>query len=95
MHSEPVQSAKDRYVNEIKRVTKVLDTILEGKQYLVGDKVTYADLSFVTWAQVSHPFWSSLLSSRKWEGRGIIISPAAPPLKTGPLTPISLAQNIS
>jgi glutathione S-transferase len=32
-------------------VTSVLDTALEGRQYLVGDKCTYADLSFVTWAE--------------------------------------------
>lgn len=28
----------------------VLNNALEGKEYLVGDKCTYADLSFVTWA---------------------------------------------
>ncbi|CAF9941178.1 MAG: glutathione S- transferase, nitrogen catabolite repression regulator [Alectoria fallacina] len=52
-HPEKVQSAKDRYVNEIKRVTTVLDTILKDKDYLVGDKCTYADLSFVTWYQLA------------------------------------------
>ena len=48
-----MQSAKDRYANEIKRVTMVLDTILKGKEYLVGGKCTYADLSFVTWYQLA------------------------------------------
>ncbi|KAM0304945.1 hypothetical protein ACHAO8_011336 [Botrytis cinerea] len=42
-------SVKERYINEIKRVTKVLDTALAGKEYLVGDKVTFADLAFVPW----------------------------------------------
>lgn len=39
-------------MNEIKRVTGVLNTILEGKNYLVGEKATYADLSFITWALI-------------------------------------------
>ena len=36
------------------RVIGVLDTALEknGTGWLVGDKCTYADLSFVTWASV-------------------------------------------
>ena len=44
-----MQSAKDRYYNEIKRVTKVLDGVLAGKEYLVGDKFSYADLAFIPW----------------------------------------------
>ena len=48
-HPEKVQSAIDRYINEIKRVSGVLDRVLEGRKYLVGDKCTYADLSFITW----------------------------------------------
>lgn len=35
----------------MKRVTMVLNNVLEGKEYLVGDKCTYADLSFVTWGK--------------------------------------------
>ncbi|KAG8169276.1 hypothetical protein KVR01_000021 [Diaporthe batatas] len=48
-HPERIQSALDRYDNEIKRVTGVLDLHLgrEGSQYLVGDKCTYADLVFL------------------------------------------------
>jgi glutathione S-transferase len=41
----------ERYGNEIWRVTGVLDAHLkkvEG-EWLVGDKCTYADLSFVPW----------------------------------------------
>ncbi|KAF2108110.1 glutathione S-transferase [Lophiotrema nucula] len=49
LHSEKVQSAIDRYNSELKRVLGVLDTVLEGKEWLVGDKITYADLSFATW----------------------------------------------
>lgn len=41
----------DRYGNEIKRVTAVLDSHLKktGTGMLVGDKVTYADLAWVPW----------------------------------------------
>lgn len=51
--SQQVQSAKDRYAAETKRGTIVLDTILKAKEYLVGDKCTYADLSFVTWYKLA------------------------------------------
>lgn len=33
----------------MKRVLGVLEQALRGKQWLVGDKCTYADLAFVTW----------------------------------------------
>lgn len=37
-HSEQVQSAKDRYTEQTIRVFSVLNNILEGKEYLVGNK---------------------------------------------------------
>lgn len=51
-HPEKVQSAVDRYANEVKRVTGVIDAHLKRQKtdYLVGDKLTYADLMFVPWA---------------------------------------------
>lgn len=53
-HPEKIPSAIDRYVNEITRVTGVLDKALEasGTGWLVGDKCTYADVSFITWSLV-------------------------------------------
>ena len=51
-HPEKIPSALDRYLNEIKRVMGVLDKALDGKEYLTGAKATYADLSFITWAQI-------------------------------------------
>ncbi|KAM0339118.1 hypothetical protein ACHAPU_011071 [Fusarium lateritium] len=48
-HPERVQSAIDRYVNEIHRVLGVLEKSLEGKQWLVGDKMTFADMAFVSY----------------------------------------------
>ncbi|KAI5463765.1 glutathione transferase 1 [Mariannaea sp. PMI_226] len=51
-HPEPVPSAKERYREQTIRVLGVLDGILEGKEYLVGDKCTYADLAFVPWNNI-------------------------------------------
>ncbi|KAI0537508.1 glutathione S-transferase [Xylaria digitata] len=48
-HPEPVPSAKERYGNETRRIISVLDGILADRKYLVGEKITYADLAFVTW----------------------------------------------
>ena len=49
LHPEKLPSAIERYSNEVKRVLGVLEQALRGKQWLVGDKCTYADLAFVTW----------------------------------------------
>jgi glutathione S-transferase len=48
-HSEPVPSAIERYQTEAIRILTVLNTALEGKEYLVGGKCTAADLEFLTW----------------------------------------------
>ena len=60
-HPEKLQSAVDRYIGEIKRVTGVLELHLArqkeefgGKEgfdgpWLVGNKLSYADLAFVPW----------------------------------------------
>jgi len=48
-HHEKLESAITRYQNEALRIVGVLENALKGKKYLVGDKCTYADLSFVTW----------------------------------------------
>ncbi|KAK3168896.1 hypothetical protein OEA41_005344 [Lepraria neglecta] len=48
-HPEKLESAQTRYTNELKRVVGVLNRALKGKQWLVGDKYTYADLAFVMW----------------------------------------------
>ena len=49
LHPEKIPSAIERYNNEIKRVFGVLDAVLSKQKYLVGDKVTIADLSFIPW----------------------------------------------
>ncbi|KAK7420056.1 hypothetical protein QQZ08_010584 [Neonectria magnoliae] len=48
-HPEDVPSAKGRYQEQMVRVVQVLDKILEGKEWLVGGKCTYADLAFAPW----------------------------------------------
>jgi len=61
-HQEQLPSAIERYVNEVNRVSGVLDGYLaQQKQehgdsadgpWLVGNKLSYADLSFISWQKV-------------------------------------------
>ncbi|CAI7587145.1 unnamed protein product [Penicillium crustosum] len=51
-HKEQVQTAIDRYINEIRRVSGVLNGVLERHNYLVNDKCSYADLVFISWFEV-------------------------------------------
>ncbi|KAL1626094.1 Transcriptional regulator ure2 [Diplodia seriata] len=48
---QKVPSAVERYGNEIKRVTGVIDAHLkkQGTPYLLGDNISYADLVWVPW----------------------------------------------
>ncbi|ETN42323.1 uncharacterized protein HMPREF1541_01477 [Cyphellophora europaea CBS 101466] len=59
-HAEKLPSAIDRYAQEAERLVKVLDSCLEKSKWLVGDKCTYADLSFVTWAHVADGLFKQL-----------------------------------
>lgn len=49
VYGDSPESAKIRYGNEIKRVAGVLDSVLAERDWLVGEKCTYADLAFVMW----------------------------------------------
>ncbi|KAI0147592.1 glutathione S-transferase [Xylariaceae sp. FL1272] len=53
LHPEKIPSAIERYTKEIRRVLGVLETALAGKpadsQWLVGDKMTFADMAFFPW----------------------------------------------
>jgi glutathione S-transferase len=53
-HPDPLPSATARYVTEIVRVISVLNEGLQRNNtgWLVGDKCTFADLAFRTWAEV-------------------------------------------
>ncbi|KAI3317583.1 glutathione S-transferase [Xylariaceae sp. AK1471] len=56
-HPEKIQSAIDRYVKEINRVTGVVEGHLSKQKakagndgpWLVGDKITYADIAWYMW----------------------------------------------
>lgn len=48
-HAEKVESAIQRYEEQTFRVVGVLDSILADKEYLVGNKASYADIAFVAW----------------------------------------------
>lgn len=45
--------ARGRYANEIKRIYQVLDTRLAGRDYIVGDEYTIADIANFTWTRVA------------------------------------------
>lgn len=60
-HEEKLPSALERYIKEIHRVTGVLEDWLAQKKasnpdadgpWLVGDRVTYADIAFVVWQSI-------------------------------------------
>jgi glutathione S-transferase len=53
-HPEKLPSAIERYDKESLRIIGVIDAHLtkQGTPYLVGDKVTYADLMFVCWTYI-------------------------------------------
>ena len=51
-HPEKIPSAVERYQKETLRVFGVLDGVLKDHEWLVGDKCTIADLSFITWNNV-------------------------------------------
>jgi len=51
-HSEKVPSAVERYQKEALRVISVLDSALSKGKYLVGDKLTIADIVFYPWNYV-------------------------------------------
>lgn len=48
-HPEKLPTVIDRYKNEVKRVLGVLNGVLTKQPWLVGEKVTIADLSFISY----------------------------------------------
>ncbi|KAH7106030.1 glutathione S-transferase [Auriculariales sp. MPI-PUGE-AT-0066] len=49
MHPEKLPSVIERYTEQAHRILRILNGALEGKQWLVGDKCTFADLGFFMW----------------------------------------------
>ncbi|GAA5872907.1 hypothetical protein JCM3774_004874 [Rhodotorula dairenensis] len=50
--------AEKRYRDEVERLYQVLDTHLEGREYLVGDKLSYADITAQPWIRCH--FWANV-----------------------------------
>lgn len=46
-HPEKIPSAVERYQKEIIRVFGVLESVLSKQEWLVGGKMTIADISFI------------------------------------------------
>ncbi|KAK7428472.1 hypothetical protein QQZ08_005091 [Neonectria magnoliae] len=56
-HPEQVESAKNRYLNEMRRICDVLNRHLEEREYLVGERFSYADVAFVPWFKLALIPW--------------------------------------
>jgi len=59
---EDIPYAKKRYLNEAKRLFRVLNNQLEGKTYVVGDEVTIADFAIYPWARGVMVFYPPAVS---------------------------------
>lgn len=49
---EKIPAAISRYVNESRRLLEVLNTRLEGREYLVGQELSIADIATWPWARI-------------------------------------------
>ena len=57
-NGDEVPYAIDRYVNESRRLLEVLDTRLAGRDWLVGDAMSIADIATYPWARSY--FWATV-----------------------------------
>lgn len=62
-YQEKLPSAIKRYQDQVVRVFYVLNLALGGKEFLVGDKCTIADLAFITWDSMSPLFFGDEFES--------------------------------
>ena len=81
-HGEKVPSAIERYTNEIGRVTGVLEGHLAQQKekypgdgpWLVGNKLSYADIAFVPWQRIAGMMFEGLRGDdfplvKEWLGK--------------------------
>jgi glutathione S-transferase len=80
-HPTKIPPAIERYMTEVRRVLGVLETVLSEKpadaRWLVGDKMTFADMAFVSWnfrlsellAVPWDEVWKDIPSVRAWHER--------------------------
>ena len=52
LHPEKIPSAIERYTKEVLRVLGVLEGVLAKREWLVGEKCTIADISFVPYVSL-------------------------------------------
>jgi glutathione S-transferase len=79
LHHENFPSAIERYAKEIKRINGVIERVLSenDSQWLVGDKMTYADMAFAPWnfrlsevlLQSWDEVWHGFPRTRAWHER--------------------------
>lgn len=84
LHPEKIPSAIERYTVEIRRILGVTERVLsekagddEDEQWLVGDKMTFADMAFVPWnfrlaevlVQSWDQVWDGFPRTRAWHER--------------------------
>ena len=50
---EKIPYGIERYTKEVERVAGVLESVLSKQEWLVSNKLTIADLSFITWVRRS------------------------------------------
>lgn len=67
VYGESPEPAKVRYGAEVKRVAGVLDGVLSQREWLVGDKCTYADLVFFPWNMQIAFFMGSREGEYAWD----------------------------
>mgnify|MGYP001581198516 CR=1 FL=1 len=53
-----------RYTNEVARVCSVLNDVLAKQAFLVGDRVSIADLAFIPWSNIAFAHLSVQLLRR-------------------------------
>ena len=68
-HPEKLPSAIERYSNETKRIIQVIDTHLAKKDtaYLVGDKITYADLMLLPYFRALGVAFAPEIDTSVWK----------------------------
>ena len=67
-HHEKLPSATERYQKEVERVVAVLDGFLADKEWLVGGRISYADLSFVSWNFIAETYPAMHQDGKLFEG---------------------------
>lgn len=85
LHPDKIPSAIERYSNEIKRVISVIDGVLAAKpadqQWLVGNKMTFADMAFAPWdfrltevlLQTPDQVWENAPHARAWHEKMVAL----------------------